>query len=43
MKKYNDLLFENKRKHKILQEKIGEIIKLKEELDKVKDKAKERD
>lgn len=43
VKKYNELLFENKRKHKILQDKIAEIIKLKEELETVKDKAKERD
>jgi hypothetical protein len=43
LKKFNDIVNENKRKQKILEDKIKELQKLKEEVIQYKDKANERD
>lgn len=43
MKKYNEVVAENKRKQKIMQDKLGELDKVREEVELYKEKAKERD
>ena len=43
LKKMNEIINENKRKHKIIADKTKECQQLREELDVVKVKAKERD
>lgn len=43
MKKYNEVVAENKRKQKIMQDKLAETSKMREEVELYKEKAKERD
>jgi hypothetical protein len=43
LKKFNSLNAENERKKRIIQDKSTELNKLKEEIDVLRDKAKERD
>lgn len=43
MKKFNDILNENKRKQKIIVDKTKEVTQLREEIETLRNKAKERD
>lgn len=43
LKKYQEITIENKRKQKIIQDKTAEVIKLRDEVEQYKEKAKERD
>ena len=43
MKKYNSLAADNERKRKVIADKHGELAKLREEVENLRDKAKERD
>lgn len=43
LKKFNDILNENKRKQKIINDRNIEVSKIREELDSLRDKAKDRD